>query len=293
MSVTAAIVNYNAGGALVSAVSALLKYPHALDVVVVDNLSVDNSLDLLQQVHGHDPRLEFIRNDENVGFARGVNQVAQRCNSRYLLILNPDCVLEAGALEAMVAALDEDPQAGMAGPWVCDADGNVQSGTWRRFPNPWSSLMTFSGLHRFSGRSDALQGVNAPQDEPPDDTLRVDAVSGACMLVRVAAAAETGFMDEGYGMHCEDLDLMFRLHQGGYHCLLVPRARATHRGGVSSASRPFWVHRQKHLGMQRYFRKFQAPGLVLPARWTIYAGIWGHYLLTLPGVLIRRFSGKT
>lgn len=292
MSVSAVIVNYNAGPALLASIGALLDYPGQLAVCVVDNQSTDDSLAQLQQAFGADPRLTIIRNQENAGFARGVNQVALQSAADYVLVLNPDCVLEPGALEQLVGALQADAQAAVAGPWVCDSDGTVQSGTWRRFPDPWSSLMTFSGLHRLSARAPSLEGVNAPQSEPPPDVIRVEAVSGACMLVRREAGAAVGFMDEGYGMHCEDLDLMYRLQQGGYHCLLVPQARATHAGGISSSSRPFWVHRQKHLGMQRYFRKFQAKDLAFPARWIVNAGIWVHYLLTLPAVLVRKFARK-
>ena len=94
-------------------------------------------------------------------------------------------------------------------------------------------------------------------------------------------------MDEAYGLHCEDLDLMYRLQQQGNHCVYVPAARVFHQQGVSSRSRPFWVHRQKHLGMQRFFRKFQAKRYPLPMRWMVVAGIWLRYFLTLPLVLLR------
>ena len=114
------------------------------------------------------------------------------------------------------------------------------------------------------------------------DTTRVEAVSGACMLVRTAEFFAAGCMDGAYGLHCEDLDLMYRLHQRGFHCLFVPSARVFHAQGISSASRPVWVHWQKHRGMQRFFVKFQAQQTSHPLRWLVIAGIWIRFAVTLP-----------
>jgi GT2 family glycosyltransferase len=111
------------------------------------------------------------------------------------------------------------------------------------------------------------------------------------MLVRKAAFTELGGMDEAYGLHCEDLDLMYRLRQAAGYCLFVPQARVVHLQGLSSRSRPLWAHWQKHRGMQRFFLKFQAPGYAVPLRWLVcplvLTGIWARFLLTLP-LLLRR-----
>lgn len=176
----------------------------------------------------------------------------------------------------------------MAGPLVVDRQGAVQRGTLRRFPSPWNSLMTFSGLSRMAGRFPALKGVDHGPDEIPTHATRVDAVSGACMLVRTEPFVKLGGMDENYGLHCEDLDLMYRLRQSEQGCLLVPGARVHHRQGVSSRSRPVWVHWQKHRGMQRFFTKFQASGHPLPFRWLVVLGIWSRFVVTLPLVMVRK-----
>ena len=107
------------------------------------------------------------------------------------------------------------------------------------------------------------------------------------MLLKYSAFDEVKGLDSNYGLHCEDLDLMYRLRQRGYHCLLVPAARVYHRQGVSSRSRPLWVHWQKHLGMQRFFRKFQARSHAFPVRWLVLAGIWLRFAATLPLALLR------
>jgi hypothetical protein len=107
------------------------------------------------------------------------------------------------------------------------------------------------------------------------------------MLLRKDAFFAIGGMDAEYRLHCEDLDLMYRLHQAGHRCLLVPDAVAVHDQGTSSTSRPLWVHWQKHRGMQRFFDKFQAANHALPVRWVVRAGIWLRFLLTLPLPLWR------
>ncbi len=286
------IVNYNAGEALISCVESALNYAGSLKIVVADNCSHDKSMAMLERKYGHDERLELIRNDENLGFGRAVNRIAGTATEEYLLILNPDCVLAEDALVHLVSALENDEAAGLAAPWVTDPNGKVQSGTWRRLPDPRSALMSLSGLHRLSAQLPGMAGVNQTATTIPGDVTVAEAVSGACMLLRQEAAKTIGYFDEAYTMHCEDLDLMYRLREAGYHCLLVPQARAVHSGGVSSASRPWWVHRQKHLGMQRYFRKFIAPDRSAPGRWLIYSGIWIHYLLTLPVVFYHRMTGS-
>lgn len=287
------VVNYNAGEAVISCVESVLASPASAKVTVADNASTDGSLSALEERFGNDARLEIRRNSENVGFARAVNRVAREAREPYLLVLNPDCMLREGALEALVEALETDSGAALAGPWVTNSEGRVQKGTWRQLPDPRRSLMTVSGLYRFSGRVPALSGVETPGVEVPGGVTRAQAVSGACMLLRRTAAERVGFFDEQYAMHCEDLDLMHRLRAEGFHCLLVPDARAVHLGGVSSSSRPWWVHRQKHVGMHRYFLKFQAREHAAPVRWLVYAGIWGHYLFTLPLVPFRRGGSAT
>jgi len=175
---------------------------------------------------------------------------------------------------------------------VVDRNGTVQKGTLRSFPEPWNSLMTFSGLWRMGNRYPWLRGVNQHQGNIPAVNTSVEAVSGACMLVSRDVFVRVGYMDQAYGLHCEDLDLMYRLHLQGYHCLLVPAARVIHQQGESSRSRPVWVHCQKHLGMQRFFRKFQSTNYPAPLRLLIVGGIWLRFALTLPLVYYTAIAGR-
>jgi GT2 family glycosyltransferase len=287
-SVTAIVVNFNGGDALGECVGALMSGSIQPRIMVADNASTDGSFERLQNLYGHSQGVEFLANPGNLGFAPAVNALARQANTEYLLILNPDCMLDRTALEKLRNSLDEKPSAGLAGPCVRDPGGSIQRGSYRRFPRPGNALLTFSGLSFLGAWFPAFNGVEISQRNWPKEAVVADAVSGACMLVRRQALEAVSYLDESYGLHCEDIDLMYRLKLAGWQTLFVPGAQAVHIQGVSSRSRPFWVHRQKHLGMLRFFKKFQAKETALPLRWMVYIGIFLKYLLTLPLVLIRR-----
>lgn len=288
-SLAVVIVNFNAGDALARCVESVLSQKLAAQVILVDNRSTDGSAKTVENLFGRVAELDVIHNTENLGFARAVNQAAamEACSSaEYLLVLNPDCEFQPGALRRLLEALSSQAQAGLAGPLVVDRHGQPMRGTFRRFPDPWRGFLTFSGLWRLGRIFPAFQGVE-PMKELPVDTTEAEAVSGACMLIRRPVFDQVGGMDEAYGLHCEDLDLMYRFRQLGYPSLFVPSARIYHVQGVSSRSRPVWVHWQKHRGMQRFFSKFQAKNYLLPFRWLVIAGIWVRFAVTLPLVLFR------
>ena len=288
MSIETIIVNYNAGKALQQCVNALLRSTEHTKVTVVDNASDDGSAENLHNLYGNHQRIEFLFNPGNLGFAPAVNAVARRSKAEWILILNPDCILESETLGSLKAALVEDSRAGLAGPAVRDEGGRIQRATLRRFPDPWKSLVTASGLWRLGEWFPAFHGVEVDVSKFGDGVTSCEAVSGACMLIRRAALEEVGFLDEEYAMHCEDLDLMYRLKLKGWHCLYVPLANSVHQQGVSSRSRPTWVHFQKHRGMVRFFKKFQARSYVFPIRWLVYTGIWLRFIALWPMALIRR-----
>jgi len=288
MTVETIIVNFNAGETLQQCVNALLKSKVQTSVTVIDNASSDGSAESLRSLSGKRQGLEILFNPTNLGFAPAVNIAARRSQADWVLILNPDCVLERETLGYLVNALEHDAGAALAGPAVRDEEGNIQRATQRRFPDPWKSLMTASGLWRLGKWLPMFHGVEIEVSNLTKDPQICDAVSGACMLVRGSALRSVGFLDEEYAMHCEDLDLMFRLKKQGWHCLFVPQATCVHKQGLSSRSRPTWVHFQKHRGMARFFSKFQAQSTFFPLRMLVYTGIWLRFFILWPLVLIRR-----
>lgn len=286
--VSAVVVNYNAGAILTDCVQAVLAGPGRVRVTVIDNRSSDNSMERLADELGSHQRLGVRRNDSNLGFARAVNDFARTDDSDFLLVINPDCVLYDHALEQLVAALDDQPTAALAGPMIHDGSGRLESACFRYFPRPWNSLVTFTGLWRLGRWIPGLRGIRPLDVEDMQAVVDAEATSGACMLLRLDAFRRVGCFDEGYGMHCEDLDLMYRLQHEGWRCLFVPGARATHEQGVSSRSRPFWVHQQKHRGMWRFYRKLLSRDYASPVTALVALGIATRYFILLPLIWLKK-----
>jgi len=104
--------------------------------------------------------------------------------------------------------------------------------------------------------------------------MEIEAISGSCMLVRLDAMLDVGLLDEGYFLHCEDLDWCMRFRQRGWKIMFVPDARVIHQKGACSKTRPIFVEWHKHKGMMRFYSKFfhhQYPGIVL---WIVGFGVW-------------------
>jgi GT2 family glycosyltransferase len=290
MHATVVVVNYNAGHWLGDSVTAVLESARVDKVLVIDNASSDDSLAQLQQALGEHPRLAIIRNQQNRSFAGGVNQGLALVpeTSAAVLVLNPDCIIHAPALELLLAELQANSRAGLVAPLVHGDNGQVEQAAYRRFPSPRRAVMNSVGLWRWSARWPALAGVSIPVSQWPQSTAAAEAVSGACMLFRRAALLEAGGLDEAYRLHCEDIDIMWRLQDAGWQCLLVPAAKARHRQGVSSSSRRFWVHRQKHLSMLRFFDQHQGLGSRGISRLLVSAAVHLRCILLLPLAWVRR-----
>lgn len=288
------IVNYNAGPVLVESVRTILPCPAVREVIVVDNLSRDGSIERLESAFPNETRLRILRGGVNLGFAGGCNLAMPFFRGTYQLFINPDCLVEPLAIGEMIATLESTPHAGMAGPLLTNTDGSEQAGGRRGVPTPWRSFVRAFGLSRLSNRYPRLFSDFLMHMEPlPDGPIAVEAISGACMLVRNAALKQVGPLDEGYFMHCEDLDWCMRFRQHGWTILFVPAARVVHYLGACSRSRPIFVEWHKHKGMLRFYRKFfrhQYPGALM---WLVACGVWLRFAMISLYFLGRRLMGKS
>jgi GT2 family glycosyltransferase len=280
------IVNYNAGPFLARCVSSLPDFVSR--VIVVDNGSNDDSLALLTQVCG-DSRLHFIRNGRNLGFAAGCNLGIAASTAQCLLFLNPDCMLHKGSLQRMLDVLQSDPAVGMVGGLLLDPDGTEQAGGRRAIPTPWLSFVRAFGLNRWSSRHPNLfSDFSLHKHRLPDSPIDVEAISGALTLVRRAAMDAVGLWDEGYFLHCEDLDWCMRFRQSGWKIRFVPDAPVIHDKAICSRARPVFVEWHKHRGMIRFYRKFfrvRYPGGLF---WLIRIGVWLRFGLIVARLQARR-----
>jgi GT2 family glycosyltransferase len=285
--ISAIIVNYNAGGFLHRCVDSLLNCPLAVEIIVVDNASSDGSLNAVRGL----PNVQIINNSTNLGFAAACNIGDRAASAPFLLFLNPDCFFEPGMLVRLLEAMPdkEKERVGMVGGLLVNSDGTEQPGGRRAVPTPWRSFVRAFGLARFADRWPRLFFDFHLHKQPlPNHPIEVEAISGACMMIRRTAMQEVGEWDEGYFLHCEDLDLCMRFRQKGLKILFVPSARISHALGVCGRSRPVFVEWHKHKGMIRFYWKFfrhQYPGVLMGL---VAIGVWLRFGLVAGYYTIRR-----
>ena len=244
---------------------------------VVDNGSDDGTLEILQRHALADPRLHFIANPDNPGFAVACNQGAADCDAPWLAFVNPDLQVRPDTLERLRAharALDGEA---LLGADLLGEDGARDGAARRHDPD-------FAAMLRAPGAGTRLEvPMEAARAVQP-----VDAVSGALMLMPRALFQRIGGFDEGYRLHAEDLDLCRRARQAGARVAVANDVGVLHVRGVSSRSRPVFVEWHKHRGLWRYFRKFEAPRRGLATRVAVFLAIFAWFPLAAARSILNR-----
>ncbi len=203
-----------------------------LEIVVIDNDSHDGCGGMVQLEF---PSVIFIQGEKNLGFAGANNLAAARCHGRFILFLNPDTEVQGSALQELIECLRSKPDVGMAGARLLNSDLSVQTTSITAFPTITNQVLGMDWLRRrFPGAP--LWGIR-PLFESHVQPVEVDAISGACMLVRKEVFDAVGGFDCGYFMYSEDLDLCLKVKRAGWKVCYVPSAHIVHHGGQSSSTR--------------------------------------------------------
>ncbi|SDX32839.1 glycosyltransferase family 2 protein [Hymenobacter psychrophilus] len=228
------IVNYNVcyflEQALLSVRRAGEKLGRPLEVFVVDNNSVDGSVAM---VRARFPEVILIANQDNPGFSKGNNQALRVAKGQYVLLLNPDTVVEEDTFRLCCEFMDAHPRCGGMGVKMLDGQGKFLPESKRGLPTPAVAFYKIFGLARLFPRSRRF-GRYHLGFLSPNETHEIEVLSGAFMLMRSAALAEVGLLDEDYFMYGEDIDLSYRLTQGGWQNFYYPGTRIIHYKGEST-----------------------------------------------------------
>lgn len=295
--VSVLIVNFNSGPWVSRCVESVLQSPQATQIIVGDNGSRDDSIDQLERTlagYADAARCTIHRFGTNLGFATAVNRLIVCAKTDYLLLLNPDCLLPVATLPTVINTLAAEPNAGMAGCLIRNPDGSEQRGCRRRIPTLQSAFVrAFPRLARYLGMNTTALNFDLTETPLPEKAIPVEAISGAFMLVSKSALQHVGPMDEGYFLHCEDLDWCLRFTRAGYRILFVPGAEIIHKQGTCSAARPIRVEWHKHYGMLRFFRKFHERQQVWMLPLVTLAVLARFLLIAAHRMLGRRPSGDT
>jgi GT2 family glycosyltransferase len=199
-------------------------------VFVVDNASKDHSIEYLKKRHNW---ITIIENSENIGFSRANNQVIRHSLSEYVLILNPDTILEEQTLVKCLDFMEKNPQAGAAGVKMIGSNGKFQVESKRSFPTLWVSFSKISGLSKLLPKSKLFGRYNLSY-LPENEINEIEILSGAFMFIRREALQKVGLFDEKYFMYGEDIDLSYRIIQAGYKNYYLPTTKILHFKGEST-----------------------------------------------------------
>ncbi len=277
------IVSYKTRDMLDACLDSIYKgnYPFSYRVVVVDNASDDGTPDM---VVGKYPDALLIRNNYNAGFSVANNQGIRKSDSRHILLLNPDTVVEPDTLTAMVKFLDTHSHVGVVGCSLLNSDGSPQT-SWFSFPVPFSryieKLSFYPRLARF-----ALKIKNNLPEIREEGVRRVDIVKGACLMIRRTAADQVGLLDENSFLYADDIDWCIRTRRKGWDTYALTDRHIIHHGYASTDQEPYITIKSSRRSALYLYRKHYSFPLV--AIWTFFIYLEILYKLMLNGIRARR-----
>ena len=232
--------------------------PEVAEIVVVDNASGDGTVEMVRDEF---PRIRLIANERNLGYAAGSNQAIRAGAAPFLLLLNPDTEVRAGALGGMLSAFGEDatgetpvpPKVGAVAAQLLLPDGRIQR-SCRSFPDPAAVLYDAVGLSRLFPRSEAFGRYRMTYWDH-SSPREVDQPMASALALRHAALDEVGLFDEDFPLYFNDVDLCYRLKQAGWKILFEPKAKVLHHLGASTRQvRPAAIV-ESHRSLIQFYRK--------------------------------------
>ena len=261
MKLSVVIVSYNVRDYLENCLQSVSRALEGIEgeVFVVDNHSDDDSVEAVRSQY---PWARLIENQENMGFSRANNIAIREARGEYVLLLNPDTIVEEATLREVLRFMDEHLKAGGAGVMMHNADGSLAPESRRALPTPWVSCLKMLGFTKRYYMS------HLPWDQPG----RIEVISGAFCFLRKKALDEVGLLDEDFFMYGEDIDLSYRLMKGGWENWYLPFPITHFKGKSTQKSDYRYVH-IFYKAMLIFFRKHYSHlslFYALPVKMAIY-----------------------
>ena len=243
---------------------------HPYELIVVDDQSTDDTAAIVRDKF---PGVRLFRNERNLGFGKTVNIGLRASVGEHILVLNNDTWMHAGALDAMIGYLDDHPDTGIVGPKVLSGNGSLQQQCRRRIPTPMAALLYLTGVAKMFPKNPKVAGyLMTAADET--QTTEVDAVSGACLLVRREVVDTIHGFDEEYYLYGEDMDFCWRTKLAGWKVVYDPAATITHFGGQGGTGKKrVYATIEWHRAMWIFYRKHRAPRVGILERGLVFSGI--------------------
>ncbi|KAB1064740.1 glycosyltransferase family 2 protein [Salibacter halophilus] len=232
MKLSVIIVNYNVKYFLEQCLISVLQASKDIEteIFVVDNNSVDGSVEMVKERF---PEIKLIANKDNVGFSKANNQAIRESKGEYVLLLNPDTLVEEDTFTKTVQFMDEHPDAGGLGVKMVDGKGRFLPESKRGLPTPQVAFYKMFGLSSLFPKSKKFGRYHLGFLDK-DEIHKIDVLAGAFMLMRKKTLDEVGLLDETFFMYGEDIDLSWRIKLGGYENYYYPKTRIIHYKGEST-----------------------------------------------------------
>ncbi len=271
------IVNYNVRAFLGQCLLSIQKARHNLnlEIFVVDNASVDGSQAMVRRKF---PDIMLIDNKENVGFARANNQALRRARGHYVLILNPDTLIQEDTLLVLKAFMDAHEKAGAVGCKLLNPNGSFQITSRRSLPTPWVAFTRIVGLSGLFPRSRLFARYNMTYLDP-DEESEIEVLPGSLFFARRGVIESVGYFDEDYFMYGEDIDLSYRIMRAGWKIFYTPSTKAIHYKGESTKKGEFSFVSNFYTAMLIFMSKHFRDQYSLLMRLLLRFGIYGRALL--------------
>ncbi len=226
------------------------------EVFVVDNNSVDGSVPLIRKKF---PWVSLIENNENLGFARANNQAIKKACGSFILLLNPDTIVEEETFKSCLKFMDSHPEAGAIGVKMIDGKGRFLPESKRGLPTPVVAFYKMSGLSGLLPRSERFNRYYLGHLDP-ELTHEVDVLTGAFMFIRKSVLELTGILDEDYFMYGEDIDLSYRIRKKGFKNYYLPETTIIHYKGESTRKGSLNYVALFYKAMIIFYQKHLTPG---------------------------------
>lgn len=247
------------------------------EIWVVDNASVDSSVEFLKEEEG----IHLIANKDNLGFAKANNQAIRKAKGRYVLLLNPDTLVPSDGFQKCLAYADANPNVGALGVRMIDGRGDYLPESKRGFPSPWVSFTKMSGLAKLAPRSSHLNAYYLGHLEE-FETNSVDVLPGAFMWLRADLLPKVGGgLDEDYFMYGEDIDLSYCIQQEGFDVVYFPEVTIVHYKGESTKKRSFAYVKTFYKAMAIFSSKHLGDGNAVFQNTILQVAIYGRAILAL------------
>lgn len=245
------------------------------EIIVVDNNSFDGSCEMVKSKF---PKVTLIENKINLGFSKANNQAIQFAKGQYILLLNPDTVVEETTFDKTIAFMDKHDDAGGLGVYMIDGKGNFLPESKRGLPTPWVAFYKIFGLSKLFPKSKKFNRYHLG-NLSKNETNEIEILSGAFMLMRKKTLEKVGLLDEQFFMYGEDIDLSYRIIKGGYKNYYFPDTKIIHYKGEStkksSVNYVFVFYQAMIIFAQKHFSQKNAKAFAFLIKSAIYfrAGI--------------------